>query len=98
MALFNNFENPAIDQTDKFKVAVTGSYKKAFDSVLSKLELDNGHAVFPTRIVGSDDGIFNKAGAPTYMRISASFGEENPEAMENYDPVSYTHLDVYKRQ
>lgn len=96
MALFNNFENPAIDQTDKFKVAVTGSYKKAFDSVLSKLELDNGHAVFPTRIVGSDDGIFNKAGAPTYMRISASFGEENPEAMENYDHTQYDNVDRYE--
>lgn len=96
MALFNNFENPAIDQTDKFKVAVTGSYKKAFDNVLSKLNLDNGYAIYPSSVVGSDDGIFNKAGAPTYMRISTSFGEEDPEAMENYDHTQYDNANRYE--
>lgn len=94
--IFNNFEMPAIDQTDNFKVTVTDSYNKIFASVLDKLELENGYEIYPSRMIGSDDGIFNKAGAPTYMRICTWFGEENPEAMENYDHTAYDNVDRYE--
>ena len=64
-------------------------YKRQ-DSLMAQTDAEYGNLVSQCL-----DNLYQDAAV---FRLSRSWREDNPVRMEGLNPVSYTHLDVYKRQ
>ena len=93
--LFNNFELSALAQTDKFTIGGTCCYGKQLKKIMDEMKLADGNEFFITSTVGADDGVFTKAGIPSIMNISASFYNDDPESVSNYDHTEHDNIERY---
>lgn len=99
--LYNNFELTAASQTAWWELAGTACYKNAFEEVVRDAGFEGVFKYIVIGGVGADDGVYTKAGVPSYTNIPTHFSDisETPyashEAMENYDHTQYDNSDRY---
>ena len=69
------------------------------DMLIKKYKLKNDHAYLYLNYIGTEYRISRSDGSIEYMAKGIwKICKEYSIVMTIYDPVSYTHLDVYKRQ
>ena len=72
-------------------------YKRQGVRPVLVIQADNFNANAPTVIVASITSVIKKRDLPSHIILGEDFGLTKP-SMVLLEPVSYTHLDVYKRQ
>lgn len=99
--IYNNFELSAISQTEKLEILGAPCYERVFGSILKEIGYEDKFEYTLTDGVGADDGVYTKAGIPTYMNMSTHFSdhedisEQDSGALENYDHTQYDNVERY---
>ena len=94
----------AVQYEDEFVQAVAGHSQKTAESQLRQKQKDLNRALARDKEVDKlfnrmyEDNIAGKINDERFSKMSKQYGEEQKELLVKIKAVSYTHLDVYKRQ